>query len=76
MLGAHPATIRWTRASRVGPATLGTDGGPRADSAEAAAQTAPSDRSERVPAERRFSHASTTRAAMPASAALPQARGS
>ena len=28
------------------------------------------------PAERRFSHASTTRAAMPASAALPQARGS
>jgi hypothetical protein len=29
-----------------------------------------------VPAERRFSHASTTRAAMPASAALPHARGS
>ena len=29
-----------------------------------------------VPAERRSSHASTTRFAMPASAALPQARGS
>ena len=29
-----------------------------------------------VPAERRYSQASTTRLAMPASAALPQARGS
>ncbi|GAA3373597.1 hypothetical protein GCM10020367_34160 [Streptomyces sannanensis] len=30
----------------------------------------------RVPVERRFAHASTTRAAMPASASLPQLRGS
>ena len=70
-----PGLLR-SRRSRSRPSTRATSPARRSSATSSPAPLAGQAQPIDVPAERRFSQASTTRAAMPASAALPQARGS